>query len=269
MHPSPRSARGYRPRHASAQQDAILDEMVQRSADGAPHGVAVFDLDACLFDNRPRIIQIWRELASRAHLPALYRVEEQHFLDWDHRRTLTNAGLTPDEIDAALPQMERAFFRDFFADEYVIHDHPMPGAARQVWRCYEAGVAIAYLTGRHEEMRRGTQDALVRMGFPFQRPGTHLVMKPTVEADDLPFKREALREIKRVGPPVVLVDNEPGNVNIFLESCPDALVVWVETDHSPRPIHPAPSIPGIRGWLRTTDAGAEIGEGVGPAGSVR
>ena len=269
MYPPDRSARGYRTRFASPEQDGVLDDMLATCEAAGEGAVAVFDLDGCLFDNRPRIIQIWRELGSRADLPALHRIEPEHFDDWTHSRTFHNAGLTPAEIDEALPKAEPAFFRAFFDGEYCVHDHPMPGARRLVWAAYRAGLSVVYLTGRHEEMRAGSTQSILRCGFPLERPRTELVMKPDMETDDLAFKGEALREIRTMGEPVLLVDNEPGNVNVFHEHCPDALIVWVETDHSPRPIHPHPSIPGIRSWTRTTDSGAQVGRGMGPPGSGR
>ena len=72
-------ARGAEPLFASAEQDALLDRIV---ATAVPGSVGVFDLDGCLFDNRPRQIRILRELASRESLPELYRVEARHFRDW-------------------------------------------------------------------------------------------------------------------------------------------------------------------------------------------
>lgn len=269
MNAPDRRARGYRPRFASPDQDAVLDRMIAQCEAAGEGAVAVFDLDGCLFDNRPRILQIWRELASRTGQLALYQVEPEHFEDWTHARTFANAGMTAAEIEAALPVAEPAFFRHFFEGEYCVHDHPMPGARRVVWAAYTAGLEVVYLTGRHEEMREGSAQSIVRCGFPLGRPRSRLVMKPDMETDDLSFKGEALREIATLGRPVLLVDNEPGNVNIFQESFPEALVVWVETDHSPRPISPLPRIPGIRSWMRTTDPGAVVGEGVGPPGSSR
>ena len=82
--------------------------------------------------------------------------------------------------------------------------------------------------------------------------------KPTLEMIDEVFKREALATIRLLGEVVVLADNEPVNVNVFREECPDALTVWVQTDHSPRPIGAHPDIPGIRGFVRTTDHGARL-----------
>lgn len=264
-----RRARGYRPRFASPHQDAVLDSILAKARANGDNGVGVFDLDGTLFDNRPRIIQIWRELGSRADLAPLYKIAPEHFLDWSHEDTMRTAGLTDSEIAQVKDKAEAAFFRYFFDGDYCPFDQAMPGAATLLWQCYKAGLRIVYLTGRHEQMRAGSEASLLRNGFPIHRPGTELVLKPYEEEQDVVFKEEALREIRHLGEPVIFVDNEPANINKFDELAPDALKVWMETDHSPRPITPNADIPGIRGWLRTTDAGAQVGVGMGPAGSTR
>ncbi len=268
MTSSQRSARGYRPGFASPEQDALLDQMLSVARQNAGKGVAVFDLDATLFDNRPRIIQIWRQLASRADLPALYAVAPEHFVDWDHARTLRAAGIPSDQVAGMMDKVEAAFFRYFFDGDCCRYDPAMPGAARMVWACYQAGLRVVYLTGRHAPMRAGTEASLLQWGFPVFRPGVELVLKPFEEQRDEAFKAEAVREIRHLGRPVLFVDNEPTNINLFDDLAPDALTVWMETDHSPRPVSPRVGIPAIRSWMRTTDPGAEIGQGRGPAGST-
>jgi len=46
------------------------------------------------------------------------------------------------------------------------------------------------------------------------------------------------------------LDNEPANVNKFHDRHPDAQVVFVETDHSPRPDEPHSDLQWLRGFLR-------------------
>lgn len=251
-----RLARGYEPLHVSAEQDALLDRIAARAEAAAQEAaqrgeaaLAVFDLDGCVFDTRHRQIQILRELASRAGLPELYRVVPESFVGWDLRATLVQAGIPPERAAEIFPRVRHAFDQHFFLGDYVLYDHAMPGAAALVWRCYQAGLAVVYLTGRHEEMRRGTEEALRRHGFPLARPRTHLLMKPDFHTTDLMFKAEALREMHLLGRPVIALDNEPSNVNHLAEAAPEALVVWVETDHSPRPVAPLPHLPGLRGFL--------------------
>ena len=248
-----RRSRGYAPFYRSVQQDGILDSIIDRARSFGEGSVGVFDLDGCLFDTRPRIIHLLRELAAREHLPELYAIAPQHFLDWDLGRTMTQAGIAPDRIEAILPKAKAHFFQHFFLGEYVLYDHAMPGATRLVQACYEAGMHVVYLTGRHEEMRAGTETALTRWGFPLNCPRANLIVKPDFHTDDTEYKEEALRTIAGWGTPQVFLDNEPSNVNAFREKCPDALVVFLETDHSPKPVEPHKDIPWVRGFSRTSD----------------
>jgi hypothetical protein len=68
--------------------------------------------------------------------------------------------------------------------------------------------------------------------------------------DDTEFKESALETIATLGEVVTYFDNEPANVNLFAARHPSATVVFVETDHSPKPIEPAAEIPWIRSFLR-------------------
>jgi hypothetical protein len=74
-------------------------------------------------------------------------------------------------------------------------------------------------------------------------------MKPDARADDTTFKEGALAAIAELGRVVLYLDNEPANVNVFKRVHPEALVVFVETDHSPRPDEPHPDLPWLRSFL--------------------
>ena len=57
-------------------------------------------------------------------------------------------------------------------------------------------------------------------------------------------------------PSVFFVDLDTGErVPAFaeLDAHPDATIVWLDTDHSPRAIAVPDGTPTLRGWLRTTD----------------
>lgn len=241
-------ARGYAPLVTSPAQDALLDRIVAH-AGARPGALGVFDLDGCLFDTRPRQVQIYRQLASQRSWWELYQIREDHILDWSLANTMRRAGISEARAAELEPQAKPFFYDHFFRPDYMLHDHAMPGAAALVWRCYQAGLGVVYLTGRHEEMRAGTEEALVRYGFPYRRQATTLLVKPTAAMTDLDFKAEALRELHLLGRPVLFLDNEPANCNHFYQAHPEALVVWVETDHSPRPDEPHPDLPALRGFL--------------------
>ena len=83
-----KTSRGYDPLHWSAENAALIDQIIQHATGG---GVAVLDLDGTLFDTRPRQVRIYREYASQNAVPAIFRVEEFHFRDWSIANTLRNA----------------------------------------------------------------------------------------------------------------------------------------------------------------------------------
>jgi hypothetical protein len=127
----------------------------------------------------------------------------------------------------------------------------MPGARELVQACYERGMYIVYLTGRDDNMRQGTEEGLRMFGFPYDTERTKLITKPKFQQLDEEYKVKELAGIEKLGDIRVLVDNEPVNVNLFQEHCPQSLVVWIETDHSPREIVPNQGIEKIRSFYRT------------------
>lgn len=239
----------YDPLHRSAEQRAVLDAILGRAEAHGRQGVAVLDLDGTLFDTRPRQMAILRKYALQHHFPALLRVKEAHFIDWSLSRTLSNAGIKKALIEAHRAPLLRFWEQRFFNGAWLHHDRPMPGAPEMTRALADHGSSIVYLTGRHLPMREGTLSALRRGGFPWGH-GQHLLLKPKFYDEDTEFKDRALEHIASLGRPTLFLDNEPANVNLFHQRHPDAMVVYVETDHSFRPIEADPSLPRIRGFLR-------------------
>ena len=244
-------SRGYAPDESSPEQDRLLDQIIAQAAEAADQGVGVFDLDGCLFDTRPRQIKIIREYASIHDALDLYCVRQTHFTDWSLATTMRNAGMPEDRIQAIKHPLADFWAQRFFQSDYVVHDHAMPGAVDLVRRCAAAGLKIAYLTGRDKTMRAGTAASIQAWGFPLDGDGAQLFTKPTFEMDDTQYKDNALLEISAMGRPVLFLDNEPANVNKFRERFAESLVVFVETDHSPRKDEPQAEIPWLRSFSRT------------------
>lgn len=243
-------ARGYDSETCRHDDVALLDQIVARCSSAGPGSVAVFDLDGCLFDTRPRQVRILRELAGQHGWPVLYRVREEHFVDWSLRRTLTLAGLDSAFIEANLDTLVKGWAPRFFSSAGVALDHALPGAPELVRAVHDTGVDVVYLTGRDERMRGGTEETLRLFGFPLDGPRATLMLKPRPELDDTQFKESTIAHLARIGDVVLYIDNEPANVNVFAKHHPEALVVFVETDHSPRPDEPLPGLPWLRSFLR-------------------
>jgi phosphoglycolate phosphatase-like HAD superfamily hydrolase len=228
-----------------------LDSIIHTAKAHGSAGVGVFDLDGCLFDTRSRQVHIFREFASQNGALELYAVEPVHFKDWDLGNTLRHAGVSASCIADVLDDLKAFWFDRFFTSRYVTFDHAMPGAVDLVRRCRDTGLQVVYLTGRDETMRAGTEESLKGFGFPLDGDECRLMVKPDFETDDTEFKDAALLAIAEMGLPVLFMDNEPANVNKFRERYPDAQVVFVETDHSPRPDEPHESLPWLRSFSRT------------------
>ena len=240
-----RRSRGYDIMGCSAYQDALLKKMANTAA---PSMVGVFDLDGCVFDTRHRQVMIMREFASHFDEPLLYHIDASHFTDWDLKTPLRSVGMPEDAIERLSKPLQKFWWERFFNSTYVRMDHALPGAAKFVREFHQQGAEVVYLTGRDHGMRQGTEDSLLACGFPYQTERTLLITKESFNQDDTEYKVQALQTICDLGEPVLFVDNEPSNVNAFKTHCPDALTVFIETDHSPRQVEPIQGIPWIRSF---------------------
>jgi hypothetical protein len=225
-------------RITSAEQQALFSRIVQRCRplDGQPVPVVVFDLDGTLMDNRPRTATILQELAAELHreahvaaqVLAAARVENLAYLLTE---SLQRLGIEHPEL---VERAESYWRARFFSDDYLKHDVAVAGSVELARACYDAGATIVYFTGRDLPlMSLGSFQSLRDLGFPIGVVGTELVCKPDAKIPDEAFKREEGPKIGRIGKVIAAFDNEPGNCNAFLEMCPDADVVFVDTQHLP------------------------------------
>jgi hypothetical protein len=211
--------------------------------DGRP--VVVFDLDDTLFSTSQRNLRILREFAARPGSPAVLARVETRMLRYSIADSAKEAGVSEPEVLARL----QAFWRErFFTNEYLLTDEPLPGAVGYCDELVRAGATLIYMTGRDEAMREGTERSLTGHSFP--RAGTELVLKPTFETPDLEFKTKALAELPRHGRVRGAFENEPAHVNMFQAAFPDALMYFLETRHSGKPVVPHASARRIKDFRR-------------------
>ena len=114
----------------------------------------------------------------------------------------------------------------------------MAGAVGFVQEVVQAGAQVAYCTGRHEEMRQGSVESFLRLGFPVPDASSRvqLLMKPTLEQSDDDWKAEAYARLRALGEVVAAFDNEPTHINGYRQAFTDALMVHLDTDHSGREV---------------------------------
>ena len=112
----------------------------------------------------------------------------------------------------------------------------MLGARAFAQAVHDAGAVVVYLTGRDlPNMALGSFASLRDLGFPIGCIGTELVVKPAFETPDVVFKRSVAPDLSRLGTVVATFDNEPGNVQVFLDAHPSSIGVFLATQYAPDP----------------------------------
>lgn len=214
-------------------------------------GIAVFDLDSTLFDNRPRQVRILREFGEVHGIPELAASHLEHWTSsWLLLDAMVAAGLEKEKAESLLPAFREFWEPRFFHSDYCVEDAPIPGAVDFVGKVHARGARIIYCTGRHEAMREGTLRSLRENGFPV--PGSQraaLWMKAGSHVVDDEFKRDIRAALSAEGEIFALFDNEPAHINGYREGFPEAHVVHLATDHSGRPVKVLPTIPAIPDFL--------------------
>jgi hypothetical protein len=218
---------------------AVVDGRIRAEAEGGRVPQIVLDLDGTLFDNVPRSKAILLD-AARHHAggtplaAAIGSIPEEDF-EYDPIATLRKRGVGD---DATLEWLREEWANRFFASSYLTHDVPLDGAVDAAHRWWRAGAELNYLTGRHvPDMFLGTCRSLHEAGFPLGTDRTQLLMKPSIERIDWEFKVQTVPSIRRKGPIVLIVDNDPRVINPLVGVVPEALAVMVKTLHP----HDAPA----------------------------
>ena len=235
--------------------EEVIREVLLRCRQEIERGglpVVVFDLDSTLFDVSKRSFEILKEWLThpesgsfhetREKLSDLEPSEMRYSLEdvWEIKKIPSDVS----PFDHHLKHAKRFWRARFFANEYLRHDEPTPGAVQFVKTLYEAGVMIVYLTGRDVPlMAFGTFDQLKSHGLPIEVERTRLILKPKRHLDDLDFKTGAARTITGFGKVIASFENEPKNLVAMKEVFPtETMNVFIESVSSD---HPAPSGSGI------------------------
>lgn len=215
----------------------VLYQVIEEARALGNRAVVAFDLDSTLFDNRPRQARILREFGAARNVAPLAGCAAAHWdSGWDMKAAMRNCGVAPDEVERLYPEAKQFWQERFFTSEYCSDDVAIRGAAEFVRAVAGTGATVCYVTGRHKAMRRGTVQAMRKCGLPLPGRNVHLILKPTIEMGDDEFKREAHRELAKMGKLIAAFDNEPAHVNDYRQTFPEATIVHLATDHSGRPV---------------------------------
>lgn len=216
-----------------------LDQILAVAQKSGPSGLLVFDLDSTVFDNRPRQARIVREFGAAKNLEALTTCQPWHFTSgWDLRGATGSCGLPAHESEAIYPELKAFWQERFFTSEYCEDDIEIVGAPRYLHALDYVKARVIYVTGRHEDMRVGTEACIERCRMPMPSRGGHvqLLMKEKLRDDDDAFKRQTHERLKAMGTVLAAFDNEPMHINDYASKFAEAVPVHLATDHSGREV---------------------------------
>lgn len=223
----------------SVVHNKILQQIVEVASQGHTP-VLLFDIDDTLVHTRERSQRIFREFAQQESIQSQYPDIAQKLLSvkmveikYKLNETFRDLGIA----NANVLKLANAFWlARFFTNEYAALDAPISGAAQFLNKVVKAGAKIVYLTGRDApNMEMGTRSNLKRNFFPHSSENSILLMKPDIKMDDLIFKKDSFSKVAQMGRVIGVFENEPANLNAMMEAFPEAIGVFVETIHSPKP----------------------------------
>jgi hypothetical protein len=205
----------------------------------------ILDLDGTLFNNVPRSKRVLLDAARELFGPeslvttSIAAIDEEVF-EYNPIDTVRKRGVAD---ETALTALREEWARRFFGSAYLAHDVPLEGSVEAARRWWETGAELDYLTGRHvPEMVLGTCRSLHAAGFPIGTIRTQLLMKPVFDMNDVAYKVEVVPFLRRKGPIVLIVDNDPRVLNALCAEAPEAVAVMVRTLHPSNAPEPAPAV---------------------------
>ena len=211
---------------------------------------AAFDLDSTLLMNRVRQARIIREYGAQQGDARLAACPPEAIVSWDLRDSARLCGLPDAEAEGVHADLKEFWRERFFTSAYCKDDTPVAGAREFLDKVLQGGGEILYITGRHEEMGKGTVESFRRAGFPLpQGERVQLWLKPRAADDDDRWKDLCHQRLLGLRGLSCTFDNEPTHVNAYKKSFPDAVVVHLDTDHSRRPVEVLREVPSIHDFV--------------------
>ena len=248
-HPHPRS-RIYRSEPLSwqivdANAARIQNLILAKAQQSTRQPLVIFDLDGTLFDVGYRtlgILKTWLATSEAEqfspHVLGHVAQIEFHHIGYSLAHAFENAGLDlrDQEVVDVFTAAEKNWRRKFFDGEALVeYDLMMPGAEPFVRTILNAGIRVAYLTGRHHSaMLDGTKAQLRKFNFPVE--GCEMLLKKNYGQDDHEFKAETFELLSRTHEVIGNFENEYINIASMSEHKPDCVHVIVDTQHSGRPV---------------------------------
>ena len=210
-----------------------------REANQSP--LMIFDLDGTLVEHHYRIYHIFVELAGELNFPEYVKAKifdsNPEKYEYGPSETLRNIGVE----DEYVKKMFKPWLDYFLSNRFLTYDRPIQGAYYFVRNIISLGIRVIYLTGRDlPNMGEGTRTWLRKFNFLDNSGLTELNMKTDLSITNAESKRVACDEIKASGQAVLVVDNEPKELEFMLSVFPESVGILMDTPNS--------GIPGRLPW---------------------
>ncbi len=205
-----------------------------KKSDKSP--LMIFDLDGTLVEHHYRIYHVFVDLARELNFPedakSLIFDSNPEEYGYHPRETLENIGLNEELIE----KMLAPWLKYFLSSKFLHYDHPMKGAYYFVRNILSLGVKVVYLTGRDvPNMGEGTRAWLEKFNFLDNSGLTELNMKKDLSISNAESKRLACEEINASGQAVLVVENEPKELEFMLGVFPKSIGVLIDSPNSGLP----------------------------------
>lgn len=198
----------------------------------------ILDIDNTLISTNERKLNAIHIVGKRINNKCLQNLTMDNMpKDYGVKGTLEKCKLSENK------EVENLWFETFlnnksFYENGKIISKPIEGAVDAVKNAQKKGYKVFYLTGRHHDlyskdsMQKGTIDELETHGFPIGDDAT-LIMKTGAKAryiKDTPYKQKVITNLKKSFNIVATADDQPSNVQVFIELLPKAKNYAVETN---------------------------------------
>jgi len=229
---------------------AITDQ-IERVKASKKTPIAVIDVDGTIALHYLRTYEIFQQAAKTFDLPEDVKANLANFnpynYDYYPRQNLLQMGFPEGEM---LREVMEFWDDNFFSSRYLHLDKPIAGAQEFVRIISSLGASVVYLSGRDEQnMGDGTRAWLKSHGFLGDHSPAVLFLKTDLSITSVESKIAAAEKIKSLGEPILIIDNEPGELEALWRHFPQAITVLLDTPNSGRPGTLPPGTLKIKNFL--------------------
>lgn len=216
----------------------MISEKAQAAALSGNRPILILDLDGTVVDYTGRTYMIFQKAIEDLGLPddinRLVNSIKAEDYDYYPRSNFIRIGIKDEKIVKKLTDF---WDKNYFTNHYLKYDKQMPGAHEFVENILSLSMDVVYLTGRDDQnMGEGTrawlyENKLLKRGDERCR----LMMKMDLEIENFESKALNGERIGAQGQPILIIDNEPIELQTMSERFPEAFIVLVDMPNSGKP----------------------------------